>query len=87
MSRSLGRALHLGYNRSRYVYPEHVWQFWDKKLTGGPFKHIVPRPSETLRVAALPAQALGYVPRPFGESEIKSEHCNPLCGNVQEVDS
>ena len=43
-----------------YPIPENVWSEWSAQL-GDAFDYIVPLPSETLRVAALPGQALGYV--------------------------
>ena len=56
----LDLRLHIRYGEDRYPTPESVWSVWNQKL-GGAFDHIVPLPSETLRVAALPGQALGYI--------------------------
>jgi len=56
----LDLRLHICYGKNTYPTPESVWAVWNKKL-GGAFDHIVPLPSETLRVAALPGQALGYI--------------------------
>ena len=78
--------LHLGYNVQRYPNPEYVWRYWDKKFNG-PFKFIIPLPSETLRVAALPGQALGYVPvakscPKTGCPEDHGRGCNPVCATA-----
>ena len=43
-----------------YPISESVWSRWSAQL-GDAFNYIVPLPSETLRVAALPGQALSYV--------------------------
>ena len=56
----LDLRLHIRYGEDRYPTPESVWSVWNQKL-GGAFDHLVPLPSETLRVAALPGQALGYI--------------------------
>lgn len=56
----LDLRLHIRYGEDRYPTPESVWAVWNQKL-GGAFDHLVPLPSETLRVAALPGQALGYI--------------------------
>lgn len=56
----LDLRLHTHFGAEKYPTPESVWAVWNRRLGGG-FDHIVPLPSETLRVAALPAQALGYI--------------------------
>ena len=56
----LDLRMHFQFNHEKYNTPESVWRVWNAKL-GGAFDAIVPLPSETLRVAALPGQALGYV--------------------------
>jgi len=56
----LDLRMHIHYGKNTYPTPESVWAAWNQKL-GGAFDHIVPLPSETLRVAALPGQALGYI--------------------------
>ena len=56
----LDLRLHTHYDTEKYPTPESVWAVWNQIL-GGAFDHLVPLPSETLRVAALPAQALGYI--------------------------
>lgn len=74
--------MHLGYNTKDYPNPEYVWRHWDRQL-GGPFKFIIPLPSETLRVAALPGQALGYVPACSEMScpDDRGVHCNAVCSS------
>ena len=56
----LDLRLHTRFGNEKYPTPESVWALWNRML-GGALDHIVPLPSETLRVAALPAQALGYI--------------------------
>ena len=61
-----------------YAIPENIWSVWGSRL-GGAFEHIVPLPSETLRVAALPGQALSYVI----PSLTSNEGCHPQCVSQQ----
>lgn len=57
-----------------YAIPESVWSHWGEKI-GGAFDYTVPLPSETLRVAALPGQALTYVLPP----PTTKKGCHPKC--------
>ena len=70
----LDLRMHTHVMEGTYKLPENVWDVWSKKINNA-LQFIVPLPSETLRVAALPGQALTYcirVPK-------STNGCHALC--------